>query len=182
MGCGKSYWSKQLSRELKIPVCDIDDIIEDKYNAKIWEIFHAKGEDYFREIEYQVLQDLIRIKNDCIVSCGGGIPCYNNNMALMNVHGITLYLKASKEYVFNNLKRNRERRPLIAKLNDVELRSFIDIKLDERKSHYEKAMYIIDIDNIESSDILKTVINCINQHELNRYCGDNPSVLIQPPK
>jgi shikimate kinase len=182
MGCGKSYWSKQLSTELNIPVCDIDDIIEDKYNAKIWEIFHDKGEDYFREIEYQVLQDLITTNNSGVVSCGGGIPCFNNNMALMNAHGITLYLKASKEYVFNNLKRNRERRPLIAKLNDVELRSFIDIKLDERKSHYEKAMYIIDIDNIESSDILKTVVNCINQHELNRYCGDNPSVLIKTPK
>jgi shikimate kinase len=163
MGCGKSYWGRQLNNRLKIPICDIDYLIEIKEKSKVSDIFHNNGEDYFREKECQVLQDLIRTNNSCIISCGGGTPCFNNNIELMNSHGITIYLKASKEYLFNNLKVNQKIRPSIAKLNDAELRNFIDIKLDERKVHYEKAMYIIDIENIKPFDFLQTVISCMNQ-------------------
>ncbi|SJM94666.1 Shikimate kinase [Crenothrix polyspora] len=126
MGCGKSYWGRKLSQKLEIPSCDIDHIIEIKEKSKVSDIFYNNGEDYFRKKEYQVLQDLISINEACIVSCGG-TPCFNNNMELMNSHGITIYLKASKEYLFNHLKINRKIRPSIAKLNDTELRNFIDI-------------------------------------------------------
>lgn len=163
MGCGKSYWGRQLSKGLKIPVCDMDAIIEAKEQAKIADLFRDKGEAYFRQQEHQVLQGLIRAGKRYIVSCGGGTPCFNNNMALMNAHGATFYLKAGKDYLFNNLKINRQTRPPIAKLNDAELLHFIDTKLDERKVYYEQARYSIDMDNMKPFEFLQAVVNCMNR-------------------
>ena len=83
MGCGKSHYSKMLSREVMMPAFDMDNIIEDLEGTNIYDLFFEKGEEYFREVEHQVLQDLIKINKGYLIACGGGTPCFNNNMDLV---------------------------------------------------------------------------------------------------
>ena len=67
MGCGKSHYSKMLSREVMMPAFDMDNIIEDLEGTNIYDLFFEKGEEYFREVEHQVLQDLIKINKKMII-------------------------------------------------------------------------------------------------------------------
>ena len=163
MGCGKSHYSKMLSREVMMPAFDMDNIIEDLEGTNIYDLFFEKGEEYFREVEHQVLQDLIKINKGYLIACGGGTPCFNNNMDLMNQKGATIYLKASKEFLLDRLKKSRTSRPLIAMMNNLELKEFIDKTLDEREAFYKQATSIIDIEKITLPIFVQTIHKCLNQ-------------------
>lgn len=163
MGCGKTTWAKQLSREFMLPAFDMDDIIEDIEGEDIYDIFYGKGETYFREREHAVLQDLAKINKGYIISTGGGTPCFHGNMALMNDRGISIYLKASKQFLYSSLLKSRANRPLIATLNNLELKEFIDRTLDERTLYYEQAHRTIDIEKVTLPIFLQTISKCINQ-------------------
>jgi shikimate kinase len=165
MGSGKSTWAKQLSRELLMPAFDMDDIIEDIEGENIFDIFYGKGETYFRSAERVVLEDLVRINKGYIIATGGGTACFNDNMDLMNKNGITLYLKASKQFLYSRLKNSRLARPKIALLDNLELKNFIETTLDEREEFYNKATTIIDIEKITLPIFMQTISRCIiDQH------------------
>jgi shikimate kinase len=76
-----------------------------------------------------------------ILSCGGGTPCFHNNMKRMNEQGITIYLKSPVELLVQRLHTEKETRPLIAGMNDEVLAQFISGKLAEREHFYHQAMY-----------------------------------------
>jgi shikimate kinase len=164
MGCGKSHYSKILSREVMMPAFDMDNIIEDLEGEDIYELFFEKGENYFREVEHRVVQDLIKINKGYLIACGGGTPCFYNNMELMNQRGATIYLKASKEYLYDRLKNSRETRPLIAMMNNIELLEFIDKTLQEREPFYKLATATIDIEKITLPTFIQTIHRCLNPH------------------
>ncbi len=163
MGSGKSYYSKVLSREMQRPAFDLDNIIEDIEGENIHDIFYGKGETYFREVERNVLQDLIKVNKGYIIACGGGTPCYQNNMQAMNEKGSTIYLKASKEFLFDRLKNGRHSRPLITTLNNIELKDFIARTIDEREPYYNQATNVINIETITLPIFVQTVYKCINK-------------------
>lgn len=162
MGCGKSTWAKVLSKKLKMPAFDMDDIIEDLEGENIYDIFYGKGEKYFRQKEREVLEDLVKINKGYIIATGGGTACFNNNIDVMNKNGITIYLKASKEFLFDRLKNSRLARPKIAMLNNLELQEFIDITVDERELFYNNATISVDIENITLPKFIDTITTCIN--------------------
>jgi shikimate kinase len=162
MGCGKSHYSKMLSREVMMPAFDMDNIIEDIEGTDIFEIFYEKGEEYFREVEHQVLLDLAKINKGYLIASGGGTPCFYNNMELMNEKGATIYLKASKEFLYERLRNNRLARPKIAMMDNVELRNFINKTLDEREPFYNKATSIINIEKITLPIFVQTIHRCLN--------------------
>ncbi len=163
MGCGKSTWAKQLARELMMPAFDMDDIIEDIEGENLYEIFYGKGESYFRTLEHTVLEDLVKVNKGYLIASGGGTPCFYNNMDLMNSKGATIYLRASKPFLFSRLKNSRHTRPLIAMMDNLELKEFIDKTLDERESFYNNATSIIDIETITLPIFVQTIAKCINR-------------------
>jgi shikimate kinase len=163
MGCGKSYYSKILSREVMMPAFDMDNIIEDLEGVDIYELFFEKGEEYFRQVENQVLQDLIKINKGYLIACGGGTPCFYNNMEMMNQKGATIYLKASPTYLFNRLKNSQTSRPLIAMMDNVELKQFIEKTLADREPFYKQATQIIDVEKITLPTFIQTVHRCLNK-------------------
>lgn len=69
-------------------------------------------------------------KANVLVACGGGTPCFGDNMSLMNSRGITVLLQTSHERLFERLKRGRHKRPLIAALTDEQLDVFIEEQLE----------------------------------------------------
>jgi shikimate kinase len=85
-GSGKSTLAKELSKKLKYPFTDTDELICKKEGSSIEEIFINKGENNFRKIESDILKELVRTNGNAIISTGGGTPCFFDNMEIINQH------------------------------------------------------------------------------------------------
>lgn len=164
MGAGKTYWGKQLAEHLSLPFYDLDDVIVESEAMSISDIFATKGEDYFRQKEGFWLKELSR-EDSFVVSCGGGAPCFQDNMDVMNNNGITIWLNPSIHLIADRLKRKKSKRPLIQDLQDDELPAFIEKKLAERQSFYEQASIIIpETETITLDTFTKRLNNINNDH------------------
>lgn len=100
MGCGKTTVSKQLHKLLsdKFSVVDTDLLIEQKFNMQIKDIFKTKGEDFFRQAEYEICKELSE-KDNLIVSTGGGALTFARNSELLKKNGKVFFLDASFETI-----------------------------------------------------------------------------------
>lgn len=163
MGAGKSHEGRLLSQQLGLPFVDLDKWIEDNEGETIVSIFNTKGEEYFRLREREALSKVYDMLVDPskhniefagfkgIVATGGGLPCFFDNMNWMNQHGVTIWLNMSVEILFDRLKKDKSKRPLLANKNDVELKEFIAMKLEERSSYYKLAtIHINELLNLAS--------------------------------
>jgi shikimate kinase len=140
MGSGKSFFGKNLSKKFNLNYLDLDEFIETTLNLSIPKIFNSIGEKGFRENEANLLRKTIDF-NQNIISCGGGTPCFHDNMKWIKKHGISIYLKTSEELLFKRLNFQKERRPLISSMSDDDLKHFISMKITEREKFYEQADY-----------------------------------------
>lgn len=151
MGSGKSTLGKALAERCEIEFVDLDDYIEARAGKKIREIFADDGEAAFRELERSSLLEVSE-KTNVLVACGGGTPCFGDNMKLMNERGTTVLLQTSHDRLFERLKCGRAKRPLIANLSDEELDGFIDEQLAKRMPHYGKSSETFDSTLLEDAD------------------------------
>lgn len=144
MGAGKSYFGRKWSNEFDLPLVDLDEYIEKKAGRTIAEIFSESGEDFFRALEAETLK---AFKPDAhlLISCGGGAPCFHENMDWMNAHGQTIWLDASVDTIVENIKRDADTRPLLKNLKADALYDFIASKLAERKHFYHQAQHVVDV-------------------------------------
>jgi shikimate kinase len=110
MGSGKSTAGKKLASKLGFEFIDLDHYIENEFGQTVPEIFKTKGENEFRAMEHNALKKLV-LKENVVISCGGGTPCYYGNMELMNNHGTTIYLKMSAETLAHRLLNAKDNRP-----------------------------------------------------------------------
>lgn len=157
MGSGKSSIGIRLAQKLGVRYIDTDDLIEAGEGMSITEIFSKRGEEYFRDLEQKTLLEL-KAYPPSIISTGGGMPCYNDGVSLMNDMGITVYLEASVDELVNRLWSERDKRPLISNLKDEsELFGFISKHLSERNSFYLKASYKVDAD-LEPDKLIKELM------------------------
>ena len=166
MGSGKSTIGKLLACELNSTFEDIDQTIEKQYNKTIGEIFATEGEEKFREIEHNIIRSGFVNDSGSVVSVGGGLPCFNENMALMNSKGITVYLKMSPEAIFTRItalpEKARATRPLIANKTDAELKQYITDTLNKRESFYNKAKLVISNEVSDASICVARILKAIS--------------------
>lgn len=151
MGAGKTTIGHALAKELGCRFYDLDWYIEMRFRKKIPEIFQERGEEGFRKIEHNMLHEVAEFEN-IVLSCGGGTPCFYDNMEYMNSICTTIYLKASPEVLAAHLKMGKVIRPLIQGKSPEELTTFIRESLKEREPFYLKAKYILDIDLLETRE------------------------------
>ena len=137
MGSGKSFLGKLWADDNVIPFYDIDTLIEEEERMSVEKIFSTLGEDYFREKEAAILRNTDRFEN-AIIACGGGTPCFFDNMQWMNKNGITVFLNETPEQIFQHIINDRKVRPLIQSQNQTDLQNFIKNKLLVRKPFYEQ--------------------------------------------
>ncbi len=152
MGSGKTYWAGQWANETTLAFFDLDKAIEEAEQKTVAEIFEKKGEDYFRQKETEVLQSFAQ-HNNCIIACGGGTPCFNNNMQWMNENGTTIYLEATANNILQRVLDEQDKRPLIKNLNQAELLFFIQQKLKERESFYTQAKIILQTNTLTKDSL-----------------------------
>lgn len=160
MGSGKTTVGKTLARKLDMEFVDTDTIIEDLFKAPVNDYFRFLGEAKFRETERKVLEEVIK-HDDIVVSTGGGLPCYNDNVDLMNKTGLTVYLKLSPSAIHFRLLHSKKKRPLIENLNYNELKDFIDAKLSEREIYYNKACLIYPGESLDFNSFINEIRNHI---------------------
>ncbi|MDE5567589.1 MAG: shikimate kinase, partial [Muribaculaceae bacterium] len=120
------------------------------------------GEAAFRETESRSLAELIRNadgRESIIIACGGGTPCFGDNMTVMNRAGLTVRLNAPQEVIIRRLIAERSARPLVAKLADGgELETYVAENLRRREPHYSLAAESFDSSRLETeSEIADSV-------------------------
>ncbi|UYQ94220.1 shikimate kinase [Chitinophaga horti] len=148
MGAGKTYWGKQLAEHLQLPFYDLDEVIVEREGMSVSDIFAAKGEDAFRQMEKDALRELVAEQDKFVISCGGGTPCFHDNITFMNEKGTTIWLNPAVETMVERLKRKRGKRPLLQDLTDEELLAFVEKKLMARAPVYEQAKVVITSEDI----------------------------------
>ncbi len=148
MGTGKSAVSRELAKMIGLKVIDTDALISEATGMSIPEIFEQKGEDGFRVLETQALQEILELESS-IISCGGGLPMKEQNQKLMKKAGRSILLTASPENIYMRVK-NDDQRPLLKSNMDVE---HIRALMEKRKSVYIKTADIIV--NTDDKDILQ---------------------------
>ncbi|MDO4991957.1 MAG: shikimate kinase [Prevotellaceae bacterium] len=151
MGAGKTTIGKELAKDLGLPFYDLDWYIESRMRKKISEIFAERGEEGFRVIERNMLHEVAEFE-DVVISCGGGTPCFFDNMEYMNENSDVIYLKATPEVIYNHLQMGKSVRPLIANKSKEELLDFIKEQLAYREQFYLKANHILDVTLMESPE------------------------------
>lgn len=142
MGSGKSTAGKRLAARLNYDFIDLDQFIEQEYKLSIPEIFSTRGESEFRSYEHNCLKALLS-KDKVVIACGGGTPCYYNNMELMNSNGITIYLKMSTDALISRLAASKDKRPIIANKTPADLKTFIGRQLEKREDFYHQAQFTV---------------------------------------
>ena len=142
MGSGKSTMGRKLANFLHYEFVDLDKLIEHKAGMSIAEYFSKNGEESFRELERDTLQQT-EFNNNAVIATGGGVPCYFDNMDWMYKEGKVVYLSMEPKALADRLKHSKVSRPLIKDLNQEELIEFINQKLTSRDVYYKKAHYIV---------------------------------------
>lgn len=148
MGSGKTHWGRIWGKRSTLPFYDLDEVIEKEYHLSISKLFQQFGEQSFRKKEHAALIKISNL-NSFILSCGGGTPCYNNSMKIINDFGNSIYLKCEVKTLFNRLVNDRYSRPLISNLSDEQLYEFIIRNLKEREVYYMQAKIILDEVEVE---------------------------------
>ena len=158
MASGKSAVGKQLSGKLNIKFFDLDFYIETCESASITSIFKTKGEIYFRKKEGEYLQELLNLTEDCIISLGGGTPCYGTNMEFIKKKSKSFYLNSSINTIFNRLKGETSQRPLVATIGEENLKEYIGKHLFERSVFYTKADETISVNEKSIETIVEEIL------------------------
>ena len=153
MGAGKTTVGRALSRELGIPFYDLDWYIESRMRKTVKQLFDERGEEGFRRIERNMLHEVAEFEN-VIISCGGGTPCFFDNMDYMNGQGETVYLQASPDVLYNHLKMGKTREELLV---------FIKEQLKQREPYYSQARHILNVDLMDNYDKIKISVQNVRQ-------------------
>ncbi|MBX7156978.1 MAG: shikimate kinase [Verrucomicrobiae bacterium] len=154
MGSGKSTIGYRAAQELNLTFYDLDKEIEKKAHCTIAEIFQQEGEAAFRELEHEILQELLQ-KNLCVIATGGGTFCEKRNRDLLKKYCITFYLNASTETLFERT-RHTSHRPLLQTENPL---ATLKNLMQKRQAYYEQADYILNVENLAPTEIVQQLIS-----------------------
>ena len=162
MGSGKTTVGKALSKALNIPFYDLDWYIETRRRKKISEIFAERGEEGFRQIERNMLHEVAEFE-DVVISCGGGTPCFFDNIDYLNRQGDVVWLKATPEVLYQHLLMSKGDRPLLKGKSPEELITFIREQLSVREPFYQKAKYTLDVSLLDQYDKIQLSVEKLRE-------------------
>lgn len=156
MGTGKTTLGRALEEYLPgWCYIDLDEEIERRAGMTVTDIFARYGEEAFRRMERQTLADVSDTPRS-IIGCGGGTPCFFDNMDLMNSRGVTVLLKASHATLLRRLLEAQARRPKLNGLSPAELQRYISDAIRARAPFYDKALHTFPSDLLENRSEIET--------------------------
>ena len=159
MGSGKTHWGRRLGAKLNLPFYDLDTVIVEQEHKTVADIFAEKGEEYFRYQEKEMLEKISAEQESFILSCGGGTPCFFNNIEFMKKNGKVIWLNTSVDILTQRLHKERLTRPLISDVvSDDELRRYIVRKLSERRMYYQQADVTVGEENTNLDELIHILL------------------------
>lgn len=161
MCAGKTTVGKALAERLGLRFYDLDWYIETRFCKRVPQIFAEQGEEHFRKIERSMLHEVAEFE-DIVLSCGGGTPCFFDNMDYMNAAGHTFYLRASAATLLSHLAMSRGERPLLKDKTAEELAVYVETQLAARAPFYERAQHIVDIDVLDEAEKIDRIATQIS--------------------
>ena len=162
MGSGKTTVGKALSKVTGMMFYDLDWYIESRMRKSVAQIFAERGEEGFRKIEHNMLHEVAEFE-DVIISCGGGTPCFFDNMDYLNQQGDVVYLKATPEVLYKHLLMAKVERPLLKNKTPEELIAYITAHLQEREPFYSKAHHTLDVSLMDNYDKINISVTKIRE-------------------
>lgn len=155
MGAGKSTIADMMHEAFSMEVIEMDQVIVDQQGMSIPEIFEKYGEEYFRDLETNLLIDM-QARQNVIISCGGGVALRERNVKEMKRNGKVVFLTASPETILDRVKDDNDR-PLLNGHKNVE---YISRMMETRRPKYEAAAdFIISTDGKSSYDICREIVS-----------------------
>jgi shikimate kinase len=162
MGSGKTTVGKALAKEIGLPFYDLDWYIESRMRKKVSQIFAERGEEGFRVIERNMLHEVAEFE-DVVISCGGGTPCFFDNMDYLNQQAQVVFLRCEPEVLKEHLLMGKGDRPLLKGKSAEELIGFIRQQLEYREPYYLKAKYTLDVSLMDNYDKIKITIEKLKE-------------------
>ena len=156
-GAGKSFLGKKLADELNYTFYDLDEVIERAHKMNIPDIFSKYGQEFFRNEESRLLDELLNDKDDFVLSTGGGAPCFHQNMEKINQKGLSIYLKVSISELLSRVTRKKDKRPLFMGKSDEEIENFLEDMIKAREVFYHQAIITQEKDFSDVKEVLMKV-------------------------
>lgn len=158
-GAGKSTFGRQLARQLNFTFIDLDHLIEQETGKKISEIFAEEGEGKFRELESLYLSKVLEGIEGFVLSTGGGTPCFNDNMELINEKSVSVYLEVSLEELLRRLSKDQlGKRPMFAGLGQGEVILKLKNLLASRETYYLQAKIKLSGDDLSTEHLMSELM------------------------
>lgn len=155
MATGKTTLAAELSENLGMEYLDIDKIIEENTDMKIWEIFEKYGEGHFRQLEKKTIENLNKSQN-IIISCGGGACLDAENVNNIKKMGKVVLLEANPATILSRIENDTSRPLLKDRAKVAEIKKI----MDERRDSYDKlADIIIDTNGKSVSNIIDEILS-----------------------
>ena len=157
MGAGKSTISDFLKTVFAMEVVEMDQIIAEREGMSISDIFETYGEEYFRNLETELLIEM-QSKTNVVISCGGGVPMRERNVVEMKKNGRVVLLTAKPETILSRVKDNHDR-PLLEGNKNVD---FIAGLMEKRREKYQAAAdIVIETDGKDKLEICEELVQRI---------------------
>ena len=154
MGAGKSTISDFLRTVFAMEVVEMDQIIAEREGMSISDIFETYGEEYFRNLETELLIEM-QSKTNVVISCGGGVPMRERNVVEMKKNGRVVLLTAKPETILSRVKDNHDR-PLLEGNKNVD---FIAELMEKRREKYQAAAdIVIETDGKDKLEICEELV------------------------
>lgn len=174
MASGKSRTGRALAERLNRPYVDTDAVIVERAGKTISEIFEQDGEAKFREMERNIIAEIVQRETPHIISLGGGALTQPENLALIKKSGTIIRLWAKPEVLSERIGR-KNTRPLLANLSDEERLEKIKVMLKEREKNYAHADFSVESSNEYSENhVIEKIVNMMHFWE-NHALDVNPS-------
>ncbi|MDD7740090.1 MAG: shikimate kinase [Fusicatenibacter sp.] len=159
MGSGKSSVARGLSHLCGMEIIEMDEIISQREHMPITEIFAQKGETYFRDLETNLLIEM-QSRTNCIISCGGGVPLRERNVAEMKKNGKVFCLTAEPSTILARTRSNQDRPLLKGRSTEESIREL----MEQRREKYQAASDItIKTDDRSIPEICQEILSYLKE-------------------
>jgi len=156
MASGKSTAAKKLAKKLEVDAVDLDAEIVKSAGMSIPEIFKLKGEKGFRKLERAELRKWIG-KDNFVMACGGGTPCFFESMDEMNGAGVTIYLQMSPKSVVDRVQTTKTERPILKGLTEEKMLGKVAFQIEKREPFYSRAQWTVNGVNLDIEELVGMV-------------------------